>query len=295
MNNIIYCKNNFLRKKEYATRIRIGERDGRLMVERSAIYDEGQAFINNIYYHTVQVKTQMVGDFRVEDLELSDNALYSYFIDGPSMNSMLIDILKNHGVEELVRKIGEIFIGLFPVRDTVDNIDLSKFETYFGIEIDSTLKYSYTNEFLNLDAHPNNIFQCKDKWIIIDNEWLIDFFCPIEYAKYRFIINLYTNNIQVFIHKNIKIDDLFDMLELTKYMTDFMLIENAFQSKINKNQSLIGEDLSLMYKINDLVDEIRKVEDERDAYKKGYYDILSSGIWKLFSPYRKLMDKFKKH
>lgn len=295
MNNIIYCKNNFSRKKEYATRIRIGEKHGRLMVERSALYDEGQAFINSIYSHTVQIKSQMVGEYSVEDLELSDKALYSYFLEGPSMNTILIDILENHGVEELVQKLRGIFIGLFPSNDKVVDVDLSEFETYFGIKIDGAQKYSYTNEFLNLDAHPNNIFQCDDQWILIDTEWLIKFFCPIEYAKYRFIINLYTNNIQIFIHKNIKIDDLFEALELSKYMADFDLIENAFQNKIYKKQPLIVEDLSLIYKINDLVDEIQKVEDERDAYKKGYYEVLNSGIWKLFGPYRKLMDRIKTH
>ena len=114
---------------------------------------------------------------------------------------------------------------------------------------------------ISIDLVPNNIFPVKDRWVVIDNEWVFDFVIPAEYILWRSVLYLFSQND---LKEMLQDRDLLEFLEIdATSVSVFEAWEHCFQTQyVGVNQ--IPRPVMSFINMDDLnTDFQKKVEEKR--------------------------------
>ena len=113
---------------------------------------------------------------------------------------------------------------------------------------------------ISIDLVPNNIFPIKDRWIVIDNEWVFDFAIPGEYILWRSVLYLFSQND---LKEMLKDRNLLEFLEIDETSVSvFETWEHCFQTKyVGVNQ--IPRPVMTLVNMDDLNTDFQKKVEEK--------------------------------
>ena len=190
---VLYFKGSTKRRREFQIKTKIIEQDGKVVVVKEPIYEEGTAHVYKTY-ENIELAKKIYQNKAVEG-KYTDGCLTIPFYFGETLGHRLRKVLtykKNaEGVKELLRIWEKLIIG------TNDNLckflPSDAFTEIFGsadelIGDDAVI-------ISNMDCSCENIIFLENGEIkIFDYEWFYDFSIPVDFIKYRMMWVFYVNN-----------------------------------------------------------------------------------------------------
>jgi len=194
---------NQVRKPEYQTHIEIREKDQIKTVVKKAETCKAKAFIQEIATRETLANSLLAGKAEVVASRLDGSCLYYPYIDLPSLDDLIAEAIESGepGSGKSLIEDYRHFLYSLPIETCIPD----KFMTEFAIKSKIGTKPVKCIQKALLDCIPRNIKVSKEKWYIIDNEWIYDFPLPIDYLVFRGIISL-INDIQATIQNKVSND-----------------------------------------------------------------------------------------
>ena len=184
---------------------------GRKLVSKTALNEESKQHIINIYQNAQKLKQS---GFKLELVNswLENNKVYFDYVEGKTLDNVLIDIYFSKGIDAFLEKLKEI-------KEIVDD--------------------NWNIEIANLDMILDNMIQKEDGSItVIDYEWIYEGEIEKEFIFYRLLEIFYNKYIPYFFRK-------LSFEKLTKYFFD----EKILTKIEKKNEEFYTERTSSGIKI----------------------------------------------
>lgn len=263
---IIYAKLSNDRRKEYRIATILENNCGEAVAIKKALTLEAEKHIEHLY------KSGLL-EYK-SDIE---NIKGKY-----KKNEIIYQLLKNRTLLEEI----QIHINSKSPKEILKI--LKKLYSYIFIDVVKTSEYS-TDEFkkifgeeyiasnlhcvrpANIDLICENIFIDNDKFIVIDTEWVFDFFIPSEFIIWRLIHDLYVNYPQ-----------LSDLIEKNELLKSFGIEDEMIPVFVNwithfaenyvGNNKMLNKVKKLSYNV-DLEEVISKYQSKNRLNSNLYYDI----------------------
>ena len=191
---ILYSRSNKYRKLEYQILTSIIKDKKTIFVRKQALSNEGKDHINCLRKNQKSLEAQVLGlkSPRILSYENGNYIDYEYK-NKPSFEKLIETALYNKKFSEINSLLAMYLDAL-----KVFKKSSSKISDEFNQIFDPEKIYSRNNKKYDhleigiFDLNTDNILfdpKNKDKWLI-DVEWLFDFPIPLDYIKFRSLINL---------------------------------------------------------------------------------------------------------
>lgn len=187
----IFVKYANYRKEEFRIKTSIVIENDVKKVVKSAVTNEAQAHINNIYsnYNLIKKHNDLI---EVCPCCKQGNDIIFDYLDGYTFNDLFVNIIQNEQEKliDFINHYKKIIIG--NSENIIDFFYTNEFEEIFGkvegLEGEMALKVS------NYDIIPKNIINHDNKNYIIDYEWVFSFPIPLDFLIYRNLNVFYAEN-----------------------------------------------------------------------------------------------------
>lgn len=213
MRNIIYSKYSNERADKFKIRTDIVEDfSAKKYVQKIALTKEGIEHINNIYMnYNLLCKTYKDSRIHICECNKIDEKLEFEYIEGKTFKEELDELVCSDDYAGVLEKI-KLYIDIITSGKEHGAFKITEdFSKIFGeVSLPISLKCSNVS---NIDLIFSNII-IKDKWSIIDYEWVFNFPIPYNYIIYR--------SIKIYINESSKRDKLmqlglYKLLGITEY------------------------------------------------------------------------------
>ena len=217
MRKILYSKYTNDRLPEYQTETIIFLEDNIKKVQKRPLTKSGENHIKNIINNYTDLSSLNPNEkIKLIDLNIQENdyKIVFNFAQGKSYNVLLVEALKKDKNEciRLLKDYREIFFSFKNKEFKHFNSDKAFFEV-FGINLNlSDIKCIKP---ANIDLIPMNMFVKDDQITIIDYEWCMDFYVPINFILFRSLLDFYCKNREI-ISGSFNLKDLFNIYKLSK-------------------------------------------------------------------------------
>ena len=258
-----YIKISNNRDKKYQLYTSIDYKNN--LVYKYSLYDEG-------IDHLKKISKNKYSDELLKSLDykLVDNHLECKLLKGENLNDLLNKLDNNEAKKYIDKLKKNLFKGEYRKQE-IDDVFIKVFSNEV---VNRKLHWLNRN---NVDMVLDNIFINKDKWIVIDNEWVFDFPIPGEFILYRLLNN---SKLALYDEKQLiellKVDE--ETIDIFKKWDEYFVYQ------------YVGSEI-VDYKASDLVDlqEIYQKSLEVDRARA----IEQSSIWQMSKPIRDVVDKIK--
>jgi len=251
-NEFKYISFNNLRKEEYQLITKISQ----TYVEKQVVSEKSREHYENVKNNIKILKQCEIGtlDYIENEMIKSRYIEQKYLLD-----NILAEKLENDRwdeFEQIINKYIEIIS-----KNTYKETDYKK--TVFGaynIEVkdESIIKGLHFLENGLWDMTFKNCFYVDDKFLFFDQEWN-EPNMPYEYILYRSI--LYTISLRRFI----RIEDLYEKYNLTKYLSLFKILDDKIQEEIKDNEAWKFYSKNKYFNIDDTKQEVINLNVRRNA------------------------------
>lgn len=284
-----------MRKDEYRIKTIIKEKE----VYKSEVNEKSKKHIENI-----KKNIELLNKLQINTLDSFDEEkIISKYTNEKTLEDILIEILENEGKEAFINKIKEYAEFLKEKLELVQNTENNVF-TKYKIDIESTSleKLTFVKHGL-WDLIFQNCFIINNKYYFYDQEWKEENI-PVEYIIYRAIIYFHESK------KYMPDEEIFEKLELTKYIEIFKKLDDKIQEKTrkqlmwnihtkeelagNKYKKLKQELISKDNEIIQLKNEIESLKGENNIKNNELITLQNSFSWKITKPLRAIRRKIER-
>lgn len=188
--SLIYAKISNDRKSEFQiiTEI-IGRNNQRYVLKKPA---NANAFTHIEKMNEYYIKNPKDSNMINIPSKLIDNELYMDFQDGLTLEKILINLLSENKLNEFENWITD-FGGKILGESTLRNdYATEEFQNVFGVCSERIQFHCKKNS--NIDLIFSNVFPTREGYVVIDYEWVFDFWIPQEYVIWRSLFHFYTSN-----------------------------------------------------------------------------------------------------
>lgn len=199
--NPIYCKYSNDRAERFKIKTMIQmEPDGTRSVWKTQWNEAAKEHVDKIYLHYLQMKESFDGGILEPNLcEKTESGVKLEFVEGETLEQYLDSLYSEGRYVEIVEEMKKYRDILYSLPDNIPFRYTEEFDAVFGKETEfsncDSLKIS------NIDLVFGNIIpfghsygslespsrERKNRWVIIDYEWIFDFPVPINFIIYRAI------------------------------------------------------------------------------------------------------------
>lgn len=191
-NQLLYVKLNSERKREYQISTKIVKERNEIFVVKSALTKEAVGHITTLDKNTKLLKTY--GQNVLEGVPCADKIVYKYLLEN-SLETVIKEFLNEKRYAEIESLFSNFYNYIsrdsYPIKDFEDE----NFCIHFGKE--KIGRKMLCKKPANIDLIFNNIFLVNDEYMIIDCEWVFDFWIPVDFIFWRTINELYTRFPQI--------------------------------------------------------------------------------------------------
>lgn len=269
VDNIIYSKISSERISKYQIFTNIIQRNGKLLVEKKAIYDEGVHHINTIFdFYNKNNKENSL--FQYCPVKKEDKTLFFDFIEGANLEELIEDCVDRQDYDYISNYL-DIIYKILTFQEVVDFETNEVFKKVFG---EYEFKNSPSIYFCNIDLIPENIIKTNDhKYTIIDYEWFFRCKVPVNFVIYRTL--LHSQSLSK-LPKEI-LERFYKKYDITSELKDiYYQMELNFQGYVSDN------------KIEHVFNSRNCIKVKNDDYKKNIfkiYDLNEDCIFETYKPH----------
>lgn len=256
----IYVKYSNERKKEYQIKTIIKKNDSVKEVYKIALNEEGIKHIENIclnYQRLISLNkdTSIV----YADVErVSENEIKFPFIHGPRFSDTIVELIENKKYQDVMRFLKEYFT---EIKKSYPHTELScRQDLFFGDPEKFIGDEVFT--YANLDLILDNIILEKDRFIVIDYEWVVDGNIPVGFIGYRILSSIpYFDNIPTDIA-----DEIYDAFGVRKELFDeYANMETQFHKYVSDGCVKLDD---LYNKMNPSLTDLRLIKEVRTNFTR---------------------------
>lgn len=236
--NTIYSKYNRERALEFQIEtIILNDSNGNKIVKKRPLSSKASMHIKNIYTNYFILKdTFKENELKVVPVELVADGVEFPFVEGKSVDSVLVDILLNKGKDSFLEEISKYYSYMKNLSESEKNtgkfISDEAFFEIFGerLILDNSIWFNTSNIDMTFD---NLIINEDGDHVLIDYEWVFNIKVPLSFIMYRSISNFYIKHneyIQNIIEKNI----VFNHIGIDNEIRElFKKMESNFQQYVS--------------------------------------------------------------
>lgn len=249
---IIYSKATFGRKKEFQIETKILTDNNKKYVLKRGLFDNKH--IENIINNSKLLKN--IYNESIDIPEKYDDGIIVPFIEGNS----LLDVFKENKNDAINKYLN--------ILDNKDNlcqfIATNDFKNIFG----DFNKECISLKLANIDLTLSNVLISDNDTKFIDLEWVYNFPIPVDFIKYRCILDILNNS-------NENIDDLFKLFKIELSIDELDKMEKSFENY------MLSNDYSLEFKkenyifsaLEDSSNEIKRLNEENLKKNEDYINL----------------------
>jgi len=263
---ILYAKLSNDRKREYRIATILQNDNGKLIAIKKALTREAEQHIENLYYSGV---CQIHSNIENIKGKYEKNQIIYPLLENRTMSQEINLYIKEKKPENIINLLQKFYKYMFSNTTQTSDYSTIKFKEVFGKEYIS-MELNCTKP-ANIDLICDNIFMDKEKFIIIDTEWVFDFLIPSEFIVWRFIHDLYENysELNMILDKN-------ELLNLFGIDSSMILIFikwiNYFADNYVGNDKMKNNVRKMSYNV-DLDNIIKEYQNANKLNSNLYYDI----------------------
>ncbi len=179
---IQYAKINGFRKPEFKILTTIVEVEGEKKVNKFGLTQDA---VN----HVQKICDNHEGD----GVSKIDGGISCEFYSCKSMNDKMVELIADGSIDEIYKTLHVFFDKYFEVAVNTE-YSSSKFEKVFGECKDASLTQMQCVKPANIDLICDNIMLLNNGYAFIDEEWVFDFYIPIQFILWRTIRELFANH-----------------------------------------------------------------------------------------------------
>lgn len=184
--NITYVKMNCDRREEFQIYTVIAEADGERYVDKLALKCEAVSHLKKMQQYESE---HQEGAYACLAGEWMGEGIRYPFLSGKSLDAEVEHLIAERNVGAILSSIREASRRMDGERQTMgEKLYDSEFQAYFGKE--EILHAMECVRPANIDLILGNIFEAKDRYVTIDNEWILDTWVPIKFILWRSVNEL---------------------------------------------------------------------------------------------------------
>ena len=183
---VSYAKMNSYRADKFKIMTTLEKQQGETIVYKRAMNKEAVGHINQM-----AANTNRTGDSRLLNLkgQLAGDKIRYPFIKTHSLDYDIKNWIKIKDKEKIVDNINDIYRECKKDGVILDDFQTPEFAEVFGpSSFQGTLECVYD---ANIDLICGNLFRQDSDYLVIDGEWIFDFYIPVQFIIYRLILSLY--------------------------------------------------------------------------------------------------------
>lgn len=188
--NVVYAKLNNMRKKQYRIATVITKNKG-YFVTKSALHKKAENHVKQIFHNEKKRLPDIFLYLNGEWQGGGGKSRIQYpYLEHQNLDSRFLQWLQSGETEKIKSHIDRICASLMKVSEYVEDFYGKEFITYFG-----TKKYCGAMECIceaNIDLIFDNLFWIESKYIVIDPEWILDFWVPVKFVIWRMLNEWYS-------------------------------------------------------------------------------------------------------
>lgn len=211
--NIIYAKLSNNRRKEFCIATIICKDQYKYHVKKIPLNKTAEGHIQNIYKN--QFKFKMQG-FKNLETELVKGEINSSYILSENMDSEFRRYIGQKDIKSIEKKLMHIYSLLNNESERREDIYNENFLKCFGSRrLSGSVPCVHTS---NIDLILDNMFWIDEEIVIIDLEWVFDFWVPVQFIMWRLLNDWFTKN--DILDNIIKKKDIFELFSITDDMSE---------------------------------------------------------------------------
>lgn len=184
--NILYAKINSDRKEEFQIITMIKQTQGRRYIQKEALTKKAHPHLEKMFHYENVRKT---GKFVCLSGEKTEDGIRYPFLFEKNLDESVEEQIAKGNLDNLLWQLQQA------VEETAEASAVMKeemyekeFQKYFGSSVLSTPMECVRPA--NIDLIPANIFQTKEGFVTIDNEWVIPVWVPKKFILWRMVNEL---------------------------------------------------------------------------------------------------------
>ena len=304
MTKIIHVKYSNERDDKFKIKTVIEQDDfGKRCVKKYAMTEAAKTHIVGIEKHQKLLSQNADGTkLHFNSCTLRDNYITCEYVDGEPLSSILLQKITKKNEQAALALLNTYCVQLQQLA-TVPFVVTEEFQQVFGNA--DFLQEQKSCVVTDIDLIFSNILVDRDRWNVIDLEWVFDFPIPVNFLLYRAIF--YSgSHIQEFaerfsILKNLGIGsaELAQFAQMEKHFQNWVkgstlsLAEMECFQKRTSIAELNNKIRELNTEIDGLKSHISSITEERDHLRRELTGILESKTWKYTEPVRSLKRRIR--
>lgn len=195
ISNIIYAKLNNTRRKEFCISTVIYENQGKHFVQKRMLDKSAHKHIENIYNNQQKFLPEK---FEYLKGEYIGGAIRYPYIQNENLDMQMTKLLEAGKVKEVEQEIDYIFNAFISKAQMKDDFYSYEFMKHFGCEkINNKDECIECIEGCNIDLIFDNLYKIKGNYIVIDPEWVFDFWIPVKFVIWRMLNEWYSKYVYI--------------------------------------------------------------------------------------------------
>ena len=185
--NILYAKMNSTRKKEYRIATIIFEDKEKWLVKKIPLLEEAKKHVKQIYKNQ---QKSLPESFEYLQGKLVEDEVYYSYLNEDNLDTLFQKYMDEQNKEEIKKNIYKIYELFMAVSSEKSDIYNEEFVKCFGET--KGKQCSKCIRGCNIDVILDNLYLIKEKYIVIDAEWILDFWIPTHFIMWRMLNEWYS-------------------------------------------------------------------------------------------------------
>lgn len=200
---IEYVKLNADRKPEFRIATLIENVAGKRIAVKKALTKDAEEHINRLFDN--QEKTIVGNHYNLQGEKEKNGEIVYPYLELETIDNELCTLIERKDKTGILHCFQDIFRDLFEKSYEKSDIYSERFAEVFGME--RRKKVYHCLDVTNIDIICDNVFADKEKYYLIDCEWIFNFSIPLEFVVWRSLNELYSKHIE-----------LYDVIEKNEFM-----------------------------------------------------------------------------
>lgn len=260
---VSYAKMNSYREDKFKIITTLEEEQGGTVVYKQAMKAEADEHIKRLY-----TNTNKASDLQLLNLQgqFIKNKLQYPFLTSNNLSNDIKDWIKAKEGKKIFDIINDIYCEYKKEGLLMDNYQIPEFAKVFG-----TSSYQcplICVNYANIDLICDNIFRQDSHYLVIDCEWIFDFYIPVQFTIYRLLKDLYAKFYDL--HALIPCQTFFEAFAITDELTELFDYWNNYFMNHYVNHSRVSRYAKSIPILN--VDELIAANEPLQFTCNLYYD-----------------------
>lgn len=185
--NILYAKMNSTRRTEYRIATIIFEDDGKRFVKKIPLIEEAKKHIKQIFKNQ---QNSLPEFFEYLQGNLVQDEIYYPYLYEDNLDTLFQRYMEEQNKEAIRKIIFKIYKVFMLASSKKSDIYNEEFVKCFGVT--KGKQYTECITGCNIDVILDNLYFVKEKYIVIDAEWILDFWIPTHFILWRMLNEWYS-------------------------------------------------------------------------------------------------------